>query len=156
MSDTKKIFLGVAAGALGMALLFGVVGAITGGSSSGSVAAQYTQPPAMPYTPAAAPAAVPESVPAEAPAQADPATSPTPTTIPGDGTFLVGSEVTPGTYRSSKAREPYCYASPASGLDGSGPRLNVTSFHGEPAIVTIKASDGSFQTSGCATWTRVK
>jgi hypothetical protein len=41
-------------------------------------------------------------------------------------------------------------------MDSTSTIAGGASFHGEPTMVTIKASDGSFMTSGCATWTRVK
>lgn len=75
-------------------------------------------------------------------------------TIPGDGTFLVGSEIKPGTYRT-KAGDA-CYWARSSGTSGD---IGDIIANGNPrgsTVVTIKPTDKSFQTAYCAEWVPVK
>jgi hypothetical protein len=93
------------------------------------------------------------------PAAAIPAAQPEPTgpvTSFGAGTYVVRTDIVPGTYRS---------AGPAGGLFCNWARLKDTSGDfaaiiangnsGGPTTVTISNSDGAFETSGCNTWRKV-
>jgi hypothetical protein len=90
------------------------------------------------------------AVPAK-PAPSGPATS-----IDG-GTYVVGSDIEAGTYRTTGS---------ASGLPCYWARLKDTTgefssiiTNGSPtgqATVTIKSTDGAFETAGCGTWQKVK
>lgn len=76
-------------------------------------------------------------------------------TIPGDGTYRVGREVRPGTYKAAPAPDGDgdCYWARLSSADEDA----VISNHigGGPTFVTIHATDRYFQTAGCTTWRRV-
>lgn len=70
-------------------------------------------------------------------------------TIPGNGTFIVNRDIQPGQYRSEGGESCYWKRSDASGgtIDnyiGSG-----------PAVVTVRASDATLETSRCAPFTKV-
>jgi hypothetical protein len=93
------------------------------------------------------------------PAAAIPTAQPEPTgpvTSFGAGTYVVRTDIAPGTYRS---------AGPAGGLFCNWARLKDTSGDfaaiitngnsGGPTTVTISNSDGAFETSGCNTWRKV-
>jgi hypothetical protein len=93
------------------------------------------------------------------PPAAIPAAQPEPTgpvTSFGAGTYVVRTDIVPGTYRS---------AGPAGGLFCNWARLKDTSGEfaaiitngnsGGPTTVTISNSDGAFETSGCNTWHKV-
>lgn len=75
--------------------------------------------------------------------------------IPGDGTFRVGREVRPGTYKSKP--DPLgsgdCYWARLS----SASENDIIDNHlgAGPTFVTIHSTDRYFQTVGCATWKRV-
>ena len=100
-----------------------------------------------------------------APAQATPTEAPTPVLTPmptssatsefltfGDGAFIVGTGVKPGTYRTRVA-SPGCYWDRLSVFGGTP--FNIFSNGGSdgPELVTISASDKGFISRGCGTWT---
>jgi hypothetical protein len=74
----------------------------------------------------------------------------------GEGKFTVGTDIAPGTYRTT---------GPAGHLDCYWERLKHTSDGTDsiiannlgpgPATVTIDHNDGAFQTRWCNTWTKV-
>jgi hypothetical protein len=70
-----------------------------------------------------------------------------------DGTWIVGDEIRPGTYR---LREPalFCYWARLNGFGGGLNAIiandNVTGY----GVVTIRSTDRGFETSGCGTWSR--
>lgn len=72
----------------------------------------------------------------------------------GRGTFIVGTDVRPGRYRSSSVNG--CYWARLRGFDGSLREIiaNGVRTHGH-ATVTIRRHDRGFQSRGCGTWTRV-
>lgn len=81
-----------------------------------------------------------------------PASGPNPgTTMPGDGIFLIGYDILPGTYRST-GNGPECYwerLSPAEEIvvNNSGP--------GQQLATITAATDRTFRTSGCQPWNRL-
>lgn len=80
--------------------------------------------------------------------------APAPGTIPGSGTFMVGSDIEPGTYKTGGPESFGCYYARLKDTTGDfGSIINNNVSQG-PATVTIKASDGAFETSGCQTWTK--
>lgn len=145
--ESHRIALGTSVGIVGIALVFGVTALALGPTDPYTHAQPVATPNTAPYAPMTAQAAT------QAP---QPATdAPTAQSIPGDGAFMVGSEVQPGTYRSSKAREPYCYWS--THQDDTTKVSSVgSSYHGEPTLMTIKPTDVEMESHGCATWTRVR
>jgi hypothetical protein len=70
----------------------------------------------------------------------------------GDGTWRVGSQVTPGTYRTRQTG-PSCYWARLSGFGGTTGDIIANNFGTGYQAVTISASDAGFQTQGCGTWT---
>lgn len=85
-----------------------------------------------------------------APKPAAPANS-----IPGNGTFLVGSRVKPGTYESAKPKSGNCYWARLKDTKGALGSIIANNNSSGPSTVTIEATDGAFQTSGCEAWTKV-
>ena len=99
------------------------------------------------------------TVPAAAPtsATAVPSTSPTPAPTGefqefGDGVFLVGKDIQPGTYRA-RAPSAGCYWAMLSGFGGYAGDVIANEATGAPTVVTISASDKGFYTDMCGTWT---
>ncbi len=66
----------------------------------------------------------------------------------GDGVFIVGTDITPGTYRNSGS--PGCYYARLSAFDTSAIISNDNT--DAVAIVTIATSDKGFQSHNCGTW----
>jgi cytoskeletal protein RodZ len=86
-------------------------------------------------------------------AQTDPQSTQTESdenTVPGDGTFVVGTDIQPGTYRASA--QPGCYWARLRSLDTSNV-INNDNPDG-PVVVEIRPSDKAFQTAGCAPFHR--
>lgn len=74
-------------------------------------------------------------------------------TIPGSGTFLVGDDIQPGTYRGDGG-SGRCYWARLSGTGGGIGDIIANGLPDDPTVVTIAASDVVFETSGCADWAR--
>jgi flagellar biosynthesis GTPase FlhF len=72
-------------------------------------------------------------------------------TIPGTGTFVVGEDIQPGTYRA-EAQEG-CYWKRLSSL--SGDDIIDNNIADGPVVVEIKATDKAFETSDCADFHKV-
>lgn len=87
------------------------------------------------------------------------ASSPTPTPTPDpnphfdDGSWEVGKDIQPGTYRTRKASSS-CYYSRLSGFGGSLDEILANENTSAPAVVTILAGDKGFKSSRCGTWTQ--
>ncbi len=73
----------------------------------------------------------------------------------GDGTFQVGEEIAPGTWRSSEEAPDSCYWERLSGFSGELADIDANDISEAAAIVTIGASDVGFHSSGCGTWSRI-
>ena len=73
--------------------------------------------------------------------------------LPGDGVYLVGTEVAPGTYRAASPAD--CYWERRSGLSGEFSDVITNGLGASDATVTIRASDVAFSSSRCGTWSRI-
>lgn len=73
--------------------------------------------------------------------------------IDGDGTWVVGQDIKPGTYRNSDGGE--CYWARLKGLTGDFSELLANGNTAGQAVVTIKPTDKGFQTERCGSWSRV-
>ncbi|TQF69120.1 hypothetical protein FK531_10135 [Rhodococcus spelaei] len=74
-------------------------------------------------------------------------------TIKGDGIFLVGKDINPGTYRNSGTNG--CYWQRSSGTSGDFDEILANGNENGPAVVTIQASDVAFTAKRCGVWTPV-
>lgn len=87
-------------------------------------------------------------------------TSSTPITTEGpaevieSGTWLVGTDILPGTYKFDGSTDS-CYWSRLSGFGGTLDEIISNDRPRGQSFVTIEASDKGFKTSGCGQWTRV-
>lgn len=84
----------------------------------------------------------------------DPKAKGTPaTTMDGDGgMFKVGTDIAPGTYRSTGNADDSCYWERAKDADGTTDSVLANDHVTGTAVVTIGASDGYFKTEGCGDW----
>ncbi|MBM4693765.1 hypothetical protein GS434_08605 [Rhodococcus hoagii] len=74
-------------------------------------------------------------------------------TIKGDGIFLVGRDINPGTYRNSGTSS--CYWQRSSGTSGDFDEILANGNESGPAVVTIQPGDVAFTSKRCGTWTLV-
>jgi hypothetical protein len=70
----------------------------------------------------------------------------------GDGVWIVGVDISAGTYRTD-ASPGLCYGARLSGFGGTLDEIIANEVGYEPLIVTIEASDAGFESDGCRLWT---
>jgi hypothetical protein len=68
-----------------------------------------------------------------------------------DGTWIVGTDITPGTYKATGAADD-CYRSRLKSFEGGTSSIITNGLSGGSAVVTIEASDKGFATQDCGTW----
>lgn len=77
----------------------------------------------------------------------------------GDGTWVVGAEIEPGTYRTTGPSEDslikMCSWSRRKDTSGEFKSVIATNIAQGPTTVTIKPTDGAFESRGCNPWTKV-
>ncbi|MEV7675016.1 hypothetical protein [Streptomyces sp. NPDC088752] len=88
------------------------------------------------------------------PAASQPDSKPTEDTIPGDGTFRVGPDVSPGLYRSY-ASGNLCIWERTKDATGEAGSVRARDTSKGSTYATLKDGD-FFTTSGCNAWQRVK
>jgi len=71
----------------------------------------------------------------------------------GDGTYQVGKDIQPGTYRT-RVGSPGCYYERLKGFSGDLSDIIANDNTDAPAVVTIAASDAGFHSERCGTWTQ--
>lgn len=71
----------------------------------------------------------------------------------GQGTYVVGVDIAPGTWRSSGGTS--CYWQRMSGFDGGFGQIIANENAGDSTIVTIGVSDKAFSSMRCGTWTKI-
>jgi hypothetical protein len=70
----------------------------------------------------------------------------------GDGSWLVGIEISPGTYQAPGGEG--CYWERLKGFGGTVDDIIANHFGGGRQVVTIGISDKGFKTSGCGRWSK--
>ena len=71
----------------------------------------------------------------------------------GDGTWLVGSEIEPGTYAATRG----CFWERLKGFSGDHDDVIARSdLREEKPVVTIEPTDVGFMSLGCGRWTRIE
>jgi hypothetical protein len=70
----------------------------------------------------------------------------------GNGTYLIGADIAPGTYRTVGAPDG-CYWARLRGTSGGSNDIIANDFGSGWNVVTIAPTDLAFKTSGCGTWT---
>lgn len=76
-----------------------------------------------------------------------------PKTSFGSGTFLVNSQIIPGTYQTTGGNG--CYYERLSGTSGSFEEIIANENPSGQAIVTIASTDAAFKSARCGTWTKI-
>jgi hypothetical protein len=100
--------------------------------------------------------------------QSQPTITPQPTQVPtpeptakpaptfpqfGDGTYQVGKDIQPGTYRTLTGSSG-CYYARLKGFGGTVGEIIANNITDAPAIVSIASSDMGFESQSCGTWTQ--
>lgn len=80
-------------------------------------------------------------------------TKPVPKTSFSDGIYIVGTDIQPGTYKSSGGSS--CYYERLSGFGGTLDEIIANEIARGTAIVTIAASDAGFKSERCGTWSLI-
>ena len=77
--------------------------------------------------------------------------------IPGDGIFVVGTDVRPGTYQSGPAAgSSNCFWQRLSDTSGGLDAFIAGDISSAgPIVVRIRSSDKAFRTTGCMAWVKV-
>lgn len=70
----------------------------------------------------------------------------------GDGTYRVGTDIPPGTYRT-RNNSSGCYWKRMSDFSGNLDSILANDFTNDHTVVTILPGDVGFATDGCGTWT---
>jgi hypothetical protein len=73
--------------------------------------------------------------------------------ITEDGTYLVGKDIKPGTYRAHA--DDLCYWARLSGTSGDFDDIIADGEGPGQLTVTIKSSDKALETDGCGDWVRL-
>lgn len=135
-----KLALIITAVVFGIGILMSIIGSVTKPPTTS------TSQPQQQQTQTEQPKAEPAK-PAEPEKPKGPATS------FGDGTYLVGTEIAPGTYKTEN-KNGYCYYERLSGVSGGFNDIITNGSPKGPAIIEIPATDKAFKTSGCGTWVK--
>jgi len=77
-----------------------------------------------------------------------------PRTTFGDGSYRVGVDIAPGTYRATGGVSGNCYWARLSNFTGED-HIIANYLNPGPTTVTILASDAGFESRRCGTWSRV-
>lgn len=158
VTSARRMVYTIIAGVVGLVLLVACIGAIVG-----VVANSNHQAGAAPSASSTSTGNVAQIGPSATP---KPKTSPTPTltstptatptpTYPhfDDGTYQVGKDIQPGTYRT-RVGAFNCYYARLKGFGGTLDDIIANNNTDAPAIVTIASTDIGFQSEGCGTWTQ--
>ncbi|MER6122735.1 hypothetical protein ABT173_08580 [Streptomyces sp. NPDC001795] len=73
----------------------------------------------------------------------------------GDGSYVVGKDVQPGTYRTTGNTDGMCYWERAKDASGDTDSLIANDNVTGTSYVTVKATDKLFKSSGCKDWEAV-
>jgi hypothetical protein len=104
----------------------------------------------------AAPVAPVTTAPPPAAATTNPA--PAAVTVPGDGTYVVGTDIKPGLYKTSGPSASGfgdCYWEREKDLSGGFGSILANDNAKGQTTVKVLSSDAAFKTSGCADWVKI-
>ena len=77
-----------------------------------------------------------------------------PTAQFGEGTYIVGTDISPGTWQSNGTGTG-CYWERLSGFGGTSAETIANFFGSAPAVVTIGSTDRGFISRRCGTWSKI-
>ncbi|WP_327743973.1 hypothetical protein OHO28_20795 [Streptomyces europaeiscabiei] len=143
----------------GVAVLLGLAigGGIALAAGDDSKGGDTTRPAAT-ITATETATAMPEAAATPSGTPAGAAKKPTADEIPGDGTFIVGEDIEPGTYRSDGPQGgvvTHCSWERLSGTGRDAEDIIAANGGSGQDTVTVEEGDRAFSTSGCKPWKRV-
>lgn len=145
---TRKIRVALGATAVGIA--FVMAGCSTGSpvsTSTRTLSASAIRPSATQQAPAAPTASAATSTAPTTPS--GPADS-----FAGEGTYVVGTDIAPGTYRSpGPSGSSTCYWARLGDLSGTS--IIANNISEGPAVMAVAPTDAAVEVKGCARWTAV-
>jgi hypothetical protein len=162
MPKAAKITLGIFGG---LVLIGGCNAIITGGKGTDSTPTSAAKPAPAPtvtvtVTQTVAAAAAPAVTVTAAAAPAEPAKEPAPApgdSFAGSGTYLVGDDIQPGTYKTAGPGSlGMCYWERDKDSSGGFDSIIANENLKGQGVVTIKSSDKVFKTTGCQAWVKAK
>lgn len=151
----------------GVFLLLVIIGIVNGGNRSapitaGNVPELTTTEATAPTLESEAPIATPEPTsirtprPTAKPKPTPKSTPVGPLTTFGPGTYVVGTDILPGTYRSAgPTSDLFCYWARLKDTSGDMSAIVANDNTSGPTTVTISPSDGAFTTSRCQEWHKI-
>ena len=71
----------------------------------------------------------------------------------GDGTWIIGTDMVPGTYRSTGGSD--CYYETLSDFTHGDNSIITNDLPTASAVITIGPSVKGFTSNGCGTWTKI-
>ncbi len=71
-----------------------------------------------------------------------------------EGTYILGTDIEPGTYKNSGSSG--CYYARLSGFTGDFENIIANGNSDAPTVVTIAPTDAGFESNGCGTWTKLE
>ncbi len=172
MPKVAKITLGIVGG---LVLIGGCSALVAGGKGADRASAAATRPTAAPAVTvtvavtrtmtapavtatvtAIATVTVTESAAVTQAPATEPAAAPG-DTVPGSGTYLVGDDIQPGTYKTAGPGSlGMCYWERAKDSSGGFESIIANDNLTGQGVVTIKSSDKVFKTDGCQAWVKAK
>lgn len=72
----------------------------------------------------------------------------------GEGTFIVNDDIRPGRYKARASGSGSCYWARLKDDTGEPDSIIANNITDGSAVVTVKSSDGAFETNGCTPWLR--
>ncbi|MEV0647965.1 hypothetical protein AB0I28_22135 [Phytomonospora sp. NPDC050363] len=133
-----------------LCLVCGILGVIRANDDRATGGLAVVPTPGLPTAPKP-PAVAPKSL-------VPPKTDRPATAFAGEGTYLVGTDITPGQFRALVPETAIlCYWERLSGTSGEFGDIiaNGEAQPGAPEIVTIAHSDKAFRTRGCGSWSLI-
>lgn len=76
-------------------------------------------------------------------------------TIPGDGIFMVGSDIRPGLYKADGASSGNCYYARLRGATGGFNDIITNGNSSGPLAITVASSDVALELSGCGEFHKI-
>lgn len=158
IEKNKKIVLIIAAVVIGLSFLAGIISSLTASKAAVTTVDNSTQAAESAKKAAddlaAKAKAAQDKLAEEAQKKAEEEAAKQPKTSFGNGTFLVNSEIQPGTYKTEGGSS--CYYERLSGTSGTFDDIIANENPDGQAIVTIASTDAAFKSQDCGTWNLIQ
>ncbi|MCX5287097.1 MULTISPECIES: hypothetical protein [unclassified Streptomyces] len=133
-----------------------IISVATSGGNKKSTPAKPSVTPSAP-APSTTPSAPSTSAPTPVPTPSARPTKPA-TTVSGDGEYIVGKDIRPGTYRTAGPADsslPNCYWERDKDAKGEFSSIIANGNPNGSAVVSVQPTDKLFKTQGCKEWVKI-